>query len=72
MGIKNQDVKGEIEAFKSHSNVLQGQNNGLSTELERFVVMDENIRTQLNRRDRVQDLRAKGEEQLANSPVKRR
>ena len=72
IGVKNADVGGEINAFKQHSNVLQSQNNGLSTELERFVVMDENIRTQLNRKDRVHELRAKGEEQLANSPIKHR
>lgn len=51
----------EIDALHYHCNVLQGQNRDLNIELERFVQTDEQIRTTLNRRDRVENLRQKTE-----------
>ena len=35
------DLRGELEALRSHCNVLAGQNVGLNGELERFVHDDE-------------------------------
>lgn len=58
---RNDDVRAEIDALHYHCNVLQGQNRDLNVELERFVQTDEQIRTTLNRRDRVDNLRQKSE-----------
>jgi len=54
----------EVDALQRHCNVLSGQNRDLNGELERFVETDEQIRTTLNRRDRVNDLRMKTENEI--------
>lgn len=64
LGCRNDDVRAEIEALEHHCNVLTGQNRELNTELERFVQTDEQIRQTLNRRDRVESLRHKTEDEL--------
>jgi len=64
MGGRNDDCKAEIEALEHHCNVLTGQNRELNGELERFVQTDEQIRQTLNRRDRVDNLRHKTEDEL--------
>ena len=64
---RNQDLKSELDALNSHCNVLQGQNKDLNMELERFVHTDEQIRATLNRRDRVTDLRTKGDTEIKKS-----
>ena len=64
---RNGDLKSELDALNSHCNVLQGQNRDLNVELERFVQTDEQIRTTLNRRDRVTTLREKGESEIKRS-----
>ena len=63
----NADMRAEIDALQHHCNVLAGQNVELNTELERFVETDEQIRTTLNRRDRVETLRYTGEEKMRQS-----
>jgi len=67
MGDRNNDLRAEIEALQNHCNVLQSQNRDLNIELERFVQTDEQIRATLNRRDRVNDLRHKTENELQKS-----
>jgi chromosome segregation ATPase len=67
MGDRNRDLGGEIEALQAHINVLDGQNKDLNTELDRFVNTDEQIRSTLNRRDRVTDLRHRVDGELAKS-----
>jgi chromosome segregation ATPase len=67
MGDRNNDLRAEIEALQNHCNVLQQQNRDLNIELERFVQTDEQIRATLNRRDRVNDLRHKTENELQKS-----
>lgn len=64
---RNNDVKGELDALNSHCNVLQHQNKDLNVELERFVHTDEQIRATLNRRDRVNEVRAIAEAEAARS-----
>ena len=64
---QNLDVRGEIDALQHHCNVLAGQNVELNTELERFVQTDEQIRATLNRRDRVETLRHKTENEMRAS-----
>lgn len=66
---RNGDLKAEIDAVQSHCNVLGGQNKDLNVELERFVQTDEQIRATLNRRDRVQDLRTKTQDEIHRSAI---
>ena len=63
----NADLRAEIDALQHHCNVLAGQNVELNTELERFVETDEQIRSTLNRRDRVDHLRYTGETKMRES-----
>ena len=57
----NVDMRAEVDALQHHCNVLSGQNAELNAELTRFVDTDEQIRATLNRRDRVETLRARTE-----------
>ena len=59
LAARNADVSGQIDALRHHCGVLDGQNRHLNQELERFVETDEQIRCTLNRRDRVNELRAR-------------
>lgn len=61
---QNADVRAEVDALQHHCNVLAGQNVELNGELERFVNTDEQIRQTLNRRDRVETLRHKTEQEM--------
>lgn len=47
--------------------MLTSQNQDLNGELERFVQTDEQIRSTLNRRDRVETLRSKADQELRQS-----
>lgn len=64
---RNNDIKSEIDALNSHCNVLQGQNRELNVELERFVQTDEQIRSTLNRRERVMTLREHADSEIKKS-----
>lgn len=64
---RNDDLRSEIDALMYHCNVLQNQNKDLNIELERFVQTDEQIRTTLNRRDRVDNLRQRTEYEMNQS-----
>lgn len=64
---QNGDLRAEVDALQHHCNVLAGQNVELNTELERFVSTDEQIRQTLNRRDRVDTLRTKTEQEVRAS-----
>lgn len=54
---RNAAVRAEIAALQQHINVLECQNKELNKELEVFVQTDEQIRVNLNRRDRVENLK---------------
>jgi len=64
---RNDDTKAEIEALQKHVNLLESQNQDLNRELEKFVETDEQIRSTLNRREKVQDLRMRSEQELRRS-----
>lgn len=64
---RNQDLKSEIDALNQHCHVLQNQNKDLNIELERFVQTDEQIRSTLNRRERVVNVREKCESEIKKS-----
>ena len=61
------DMRAEVDALQHHCNVLAGQNVELNAELERFVDTDEQIRMTLNRRDRVETLRTRTEQEMRAS-----
>lgn len=67
MGDRNRDLTGEIDALQQHIRVLDTQNKELNQELDRFVTTDEQIRSTLNRRDRVTDLRHRVDGEVAKS-----
>jgi len=67
MNERNRDLTGEVEALQQHIRVLDGQNRDLNGELDQFVQTDEQIRSTLNRRDRVVDLRLRVDGQLQQS-----
>ena len=48
-------------------NLLESQNKDLNTEMQKFVDTDEQIRTTLNRRDRVSDIRVRTDRDLQQS-----
>ena len=60
----NADMRAEVDALQHHCNVLSGQNVELNAELTRFVDTDEQIRMTLNRRDRVENLRTRTEQEV--------
>ena len=67
MGDRNNDLTGEIEALAAHIKVLEGQNRDLNNELDKFVQTDEQIRSTLNRKDRVLGLRHRVDGELQKS-----
>lgn len=54
---RNAGLRVEIAALQQHISILEQQNRDLNKELEVFVQTDEQIRTNLNRRDRVETLK---------------
>lgn len=58
----NSNLQAEIDALNSHIRVLQGQNEDLTRELDEFVNANEAIRSRLDRKNRVLDLRSKNEQ----------
>ena len=64
---QNADIQAEIDALQHHCNVLISQNKELTIELSRFVETDEQIRSTLNRRDRVTNLQQKTDAEVRMS-----
>ena len=64
---RNGGLRAEMAALQQHISVLEQQNRDLNKELEVFVQTDEQIRTNLNRRDRVENLKRYGEYELQKS-----
>lgn len=64
---RNGGLRVEVAALQQHINVLEQQNRDLNKELEVFVQTDEQIRINLNRRDRVENLKKLGEYELQKS-----
>lgn len=60
----------EIEALQKHSENLQQQNEKLKEELEKMVELNEKIINDLNRKDRILNIKKKNEEKLSNSLMK--
>ncbi|CDW77691.1 UNKNOWN [Stylonychia lemnae] len=64
---ETKDLQTQIEALNRHIELLGRQNDELAQELQIMVETDELIRERLNRRERVQQIRGKNEEQLYRS-----
>lgn len=76
----NSNMQTEIEALNAHIKVLNSQNDDLNGELQKFVEANEAIRSKLDRRVRVEEMRVKNDGELtksmhnvaeARSPVRR-
>jgi len=62
-----EDLQKEIEALNRHMDLLQQQNAELSVELEKFIEADEQVRRNLNRRGKVEEIRSKVDEAILKS-----
>lgn len=57
----NANLQSELEALNQHIRVLTQQNEDLTKELDHFVEANEAIRTRLDRKSRVYEIRSKNE-----------
>jgi hypothetical protein len=56
---RNLDLKAEYEALQKHSVLLTGQNKDLQRELDSFVETDDIVRRNLDRKEKVNEIRTK-------------
>ena len=62
-----EDLAAEREALERHARVLDSQNQELNEELGAFSYSEEVVRSHLNRRDRVEYVKARNEDTLRKS-----
>lgn len=63
----NSNLQVEIDSLNNHIRVITVQNEELTKELDQFVQANEAIRMRLDRKARVQEIRARNDQQLAQS-----
>lgn len=63
-------VSQELDAIKDHANLLESQNFALNRELDTFVDTNEKARMDLNRRDRVNYIKGRNQEEIQRSTEK--
>lgn len=63
----NSNLQVEIDSLNNHIKVITKQNEDLTIELDQFVQANEAIRMRLDRKSRVDDIRARNDAQLMNS-----
>ena len=63
----NYEMLQEKDALEKHAATVQGQNDSLQRELDKFCETDEMVRGQLDRRGKVYGLRSKNEFELKGS-----
>lgn len=63
----NSNLQVEIDSLNNHIRVITHQNEELTKELDQFVQANEAIRQRLDRKARVQEIRMRNDQQLANS-----
>ena len=51
----------ELNALNGHIDMLEGQNRTMNKELETIVNQDERVRSQLDRRNRVETMKAQND-----------
>lgn len=59
----------EIDALNKHCELLREQNRGISIELEDLVACDEIIRQRLDRKNRVNELRERNQDEMRRSAM---
>jgi chromosome segregation ATPase len=63
----NSNLQVEIDSLNNHIRVITHQNEELTKELDQFVQANEAIRQRLDRKARVQEIRARNDQQLGYS-----
>lgn len=63
----NSNLQVEIDSLNNHIKVISKQNEDLTIELDQFVQANEAIRQRLDRKHRVEEIRARNDQQLAHS-----
>ena len=63
----NSNLQVEIDSLNNHIRVITVQNEELTKELDQFVQANEAIRMRLDRKARVQEIRARNDQQLHHS-----
>lgn len=63
----NSNLQVEIDSLSNHIRVITHQNEELTKELDTFVEANEAIRHRLDRKQRVQEIRQRNDQQLAYS-----
>ena len=63
----NSNLQVEIDSLNNHIKVISHQNDELTKELDQFVQANEAIRQRLDRKARVHEIRARNDQQLAQS-----
>lgn len=63
----NSNLQVEIDSLNNHIRVITHQNEELTKELDQFVQANEAIRQRLDRKARVQEIRARNDQQLQYS-----
>lgn len=61
---ENEQLEIQKQALMKHAHVLREQNGHLNNELDRFVMTDEKIRAQLDRKGRVKELHEQYDSQI--------
>ena len=64
---RNLDLKSELEALQKHSTLLTQQNKDLQKELDSFVETDDIVRRNLDRKNKVDEIRSKVDHAISTS-----
>jgi hypothetical protein len=64
---RNLDLKSEYEALQKHSSLLTQQNRDLQRELDSFVETDDVVRRNLDRKEKVDEIRYKVDAAISTS-----
>lgn len=64
---RNFDLKQELQSLKDHSDLLSNQNKELQHELDSFVETDDLVKRNLDRKDKVYNIRYKVDEVIKKS-----
>ena len=62
-------MQDEIDALNKHMNLITSQNYELSNELQRFMQTDEIVKSKLNRRTVVEDIKHKVDSAIRKSQM---
>ena len=63
----NANLQVEIDSMNNHIRVVSNQNDELTKEIDQFVTSNEVIRQRLDRKNRVDEIRSKNQNQLHES-----